>query len=202
MYPLTQWSYSDLCARLSILEGNNLHAESIVVINQLLEQIIKRYLMKEINTQRQYWDKKTRKWMHLNTVADRDAVVRAACEPDNWQVLWRKLLHEKQNLPTMPEAFDHILGPNAWTMFVSKTSVQLPVSSKTPRLSLKYGFRQCRHTLVHGTTSPRLLELEVLSSWGHDAVKRLLHPESGWPSLLGWNAQSRLPAFRNCRNGG
>jgi hypothetical protein len=54
MYPLAQWSYKDLCVRLSILEGNNLHAESIVVINQLLERVIKRYLIKENNVQRQY----------------------------------------------------------------------------------------------------------------------------------------------------
>jgi hypothetical protein len=116
--------------------------------------------------------------MHLKAVADRDVVVRAACEPDNWRVLWRKLLHEKQNFSTISEAFNQILGPNAWSVLVSKTYVRLPVSGKTPRLRLKYGFRQCRHMLVHGTTSPRSLNLEALSRWGHDAVKRLLHPES------------------------
>jgi hypothetical protein len=44
--------------------------------------------------------------------------------------------------------------------------------------------------------SPPQRELELLAPWGAEAVKRLLHRETGWPKILGWSAQTRLPAFR------
>lgn len=196
MYPLTRWSYEDLCIRLSTMENNNLHAESVVVVNQLLEQVIKRYLAKEINTQRQYWDKNQRKWIQLLSISARDAAIREASEPSNWKGLWRKLYHEKRGLPTLDDAFNRVVNPNAWSALVNKGKIQIPPNDPIANPPLKFGFRQCRHMLVHGVTSPPLREIEVLAAWGTNAIKKVLHPETGWPSLLHWNAQNRLPAFR------
>lgn len=196
MYPLTQWSYAELCARLDLLQTSKLHAEAVVVGNQLLEQIIKRYLAREINLQRQYWDRDKKRWIELTNIKDRNMVISTATEPESWKAVWRKLLHEQKGHSPIDQAFNQVVGSNAWNTLVNKSKVQKPPGLGTEESSLLYGFRQCRHILVHGMTSPRVQELEFFSRWGTVAVKNILHPETGWPDMLGWSAQQRLPNFR------
>jgi hypothetical protein len=196
VYPLTQWSYEELCARLDLLQTSKLHAEAVVIGNQLLEQIIKRYLAREMNLKGQHWDKKNKKWVELLTKQSRDAAVRELTEPENWKTEWRKLLHEQKSHLPIDQAFNQAVGSNAWATLTNRSKMQMPPGLDTAESSLLYGFRQCRHILVHGMTSPRAHELEFFSRWGTTAIKKILHPETGWPDMLGWSAQQRLPNFR------
>lgn len=198
MYPLVSWSYEDLCARLDVLQTHKLYAELVVVGSQLLEQIIKRHLAREINVQRLGWNPGEKERVQLTSVGERNKAISVAMEPDKWKFVWQKLLHEERGHLPIVQAFNRVVGPNAWTILVSRSRTPYPeggsMGSNQP--PLKFGFRQCRHVLVHGTTSPPQREIEVLAGWGAAAVKKVLHPETGWPNLLGWNAQHRLPPFR------
>lgn len=196
MYPLTRWSYQDLCARLTVLESNQLFSELVVVSNQLVEQIVKRHLMREMNRQRRYWDPKQKQWIELHTPGERDNAMRLAGEPTAWKPMWRKSLYEECGLPAIEQAFIQIAGPCAWTTLTSNRPIPLLSAQTMGSKPLSYGFRQCRHRLVHGTASPAAYEIEHLAAWGADLVRNMLHPATGWPALLGWNAQERMPAFK------
>ncbi|NCC33532.1 MAG: hypothetical protein EOM24_16175 [Chloroflexia bacterium] len=106
------------------------------------------------------------------------------------------MLHEQRGHPPLDEAFEQVVGANAWSILVKTGSPPLlPKQALTDR-PLLFGLRHCRHRVIHGMQSPPQRELELLGRWGANAVRQLLHPQTGWPSLLGWNAQMRLPALR------
>lgn len=199
MLPLTTWTYEELCGRLDILEKHELYAELVIVCNQLIEQIVKRYLAYYIQDQRKYWNNKEKKWIVLYKTSDRDEIIRSATEPVKWQVLWNKTISDIAGLPTISKAFDDVAGPNSWSILITKekfqTSLERNKDSNTS--SIKYGFRQCRHILVHGMQSPPKAELDFHAKWGIKVIKQILQPDTGWPSLLGWNPQHRLPPFRS-----
>lgn len=46
MYPLVNWTYDQLCERLTLLKTNHLYPELVVVSAQLIEQVIKRHISK------------------------------------------------------------------------------------------------------------------------------------------------------------
>ena len=68
MYPITAWTYLQLCERLQQLEDLSLYPDLVVVSSQLIEQIIKQHLACEINVQRKYWDKTHHRWVELPLV--------------------------------------------------------------------------------------------------------------------------------------
>ncbi|NCC33533.1 MAG: hypothetical protein EOM24_16180 [Chloroflexia bacterium] len=77
MYPLTAWSYEHLCNRLDHLESQAFHPELVVVSSQLIEQIIRRHLARELNLQRRCWNKEYKDWIVLACASERDQVLRA-----------------------------------------------------------------------------------------------------------------------------
>lgn len=196
MYPLTTWNYEELCRRIDRLRENDLHAELVVVTAQLIEQVIKRHLAREINLQRQYWDPRRSDWTPIHTSSQRDAVLRHWQEPATWKPAWHKLLHERHGHPPIDQAFDLAVGSNAWAILIGAgNKIFLPGQADNDQPP-RHGLRYCRHQLVHGIHSPPINDMTLLGKWGAEAVKRLLDPETGWPKLLNWNAQERLPALR------
>jgi hypothetical protein len=188
MYPITAWTYSQLCERLQQLEDLSLYPELVVVYSQLIEQIIKRHLAREINIQRQYWDKTHHRWADLEGTRQRDEVLHSWQGPDDWKRAWRKLLHEQRGHLPLVRAFEQVVGAEAWTILIKNSALpKLPTQAPSDP-PLRYGLRPCRHKVVHGMHSPPRREMEWLGSWGATAVQRLLHPQCGWPAMLGWNA--------------
>lgn len=196
MYPLVYWSYVQLCERLKLLHTHHLYPELVVVTAQLIEQVIKRHIMREMNLQRQHWNKRTKQWEPLASPTERDQALRNLGGVKEWQKAWRKLLHEQKTQPPLDQAFNEIVGQSAWLMFRNQTQVpRLPDQThhdNPPR----YGLLACRHYIVHGTHSPRSHELQLLGVWGKAAITRILCPNHGWPQRLGWNAQHKMPALR------
>lgn len=199
MLPMTIWTYEELCERLDVLDKYNLNAELIIVCNQLIEQVVKRYLAYYIQKQRKYWDGKENKWIELYKVSERDEIIRKATEPDKWKELWNKTLSEEVGLPIISKAFDDVVGSNSWSILVTKNkfSILPEIVQDSNNPFIKYGFRQCRHLLVHGMQSPPKAVLDFHAKWGIKVIKQILQPDTGWPSLLGWNPQQRLPPFRS-----
>lgn len=204
MYPLTRWTYEQLSVRLDHLAAHQLYPELVVVSCQVIEQVIRRYLAREINLQRQIWvTGKSGGWRPLTTPAERDRALRSLQGPEAWKPVWRKQLHEQRGLPPLDQAFNLAVGPNAWHILMHNANLPLlpcHQCQSAKETHLRFGLRHCRHKLVHGMQSPPQHELELLAPWGAEAVKRLLHKESGWPKILDWNAQTRLPAFRTVRS--
>lgn len=51
MYPLTDWTYARRCDRLDRLDELEFYEELVVASAQLVERIIKRHLIREVNRQ-------------------------------------------------------------------------------------------------------------------------------------------------------
>ncbi len=197
MYPLTRWSYEQLSARLDQLAAHQLYPELVVVSCQVIEQVIRRHLAREINLQRQIGvTGESGGWRPLTTPAERDQALRSLQGPEAWKPVWRKQLHEQRRPPPLDQAFNQAVGSNAWNILMRNAKLPLLPCQSAKDAPLRFGLRHCRHKLVHGMQSPPQRELELLAPWGAEAVKRLLQRETGWPKILGWSAQTRLPAFR------
>lgn len=197
MYPLTRWTYEELSGRLEHLAAYRLYPELVVISCQVTEQVILRHLVREINRQRRIWvTREAGGWRQLTTPAERDQELRWLQGPEAWKPVWRKQLHEQCGLPPLDQAFNQTVGPASWNILIGDGKLPLLPSQSANDAPLLYGLRPCRNKLVHGKHSPPQRELQLLGPWGAEAVKRLLHPETGWPNILGWSAQARLPAFR------
>jgi hypothetical protein len=132
---------------------------------------------------------------------ERDQALRSLQGPEAWKPVWRKQLHEQRRPPPLDQAFNQAVGSNAWNILMRNAKLPLLPCQSAKDAPLRFGLRHCRHKLVHGMQSPPQRELELLAPWGAEAVKRLLHQETGWPKILGWSAQTRLPGFRVARPG-
>ena len=190
-----------MCDRLDRLEELNFFEELVVASAQLVEQIIKRYLIREVNRQRVGWDIRNRVMVDIQTVRDRDNLVQRWVEPRDLSAVWLRLLHDERRLPKLDEALDSVAGPQAWNILVARRGPLRLVGMGAGDRPLRFGLRQCRHQLIHGKHAPPTRELEMLGPWGAGTVKAILNPDSGWPRLLDWNAQQRLPPLR-ARHGG
>lgn len=194
MYPLVNWSYSDLRQRLEILENAHLYPELVVVTSQLIEQIIKRYLLREINLQRRTWSIRDNLAVPVRSSAVRDALFKVLNEPKHWKKAWHELIAKEHSLGPLPLAFDSVVGLGLWRILETKHPYLIARSAWLPEQTrVRYGLRHCRHKLVHGTVSPPSDELKILGCFGKHVVVGLLQPETGWSALLGWNAQSKMP---------
>lgn len=205
MYPLTSWSYEQLCQRLDTLIDHGLHAEAVVGSCQVAEQVILRVLVRAINQRRKIWDVKGRALIDVAGASHRDELLKLYQGPEHWKTARGKMVaSESLHIPLLADAFnsvvDHCKATSVapWEVFQAKTYLQ--ASSSDPSHPLRYSLRKCRHSLVHGLHSPPARELEILGSWGCQMAKNLLHPTKGWPATLGWNPQSRLPALRRIKN--
>lgn len=196
MYPLVNWSYDQLYERLHLLQTHHLYPELVVVSAQIIEQVIKRHIMREMNLQRPHWDIKTQQWQPLTSPKQRDQALRYLAGVETWKKAWRQLLHEQKRFPPLDQAFSQVVGLSAWSIFKNKDHLpRLPGQTQTDKPP-RYGLLACRHCIVHGTHSPRSHDLELLGVWGVQAITRILCPDHGWPQRLGWNAQDKMPAFR------
>jgi hypothetical protein len=196
MYPLVNWTYDQLCERLTLLKTHHLYPELVVVSAQLIEQVIKRHIMREMNLQRRHWDLYTKQWIPLTSPNERDEALRSLGGVQRWKTAWNKLLKEQKGLPQLDEAFHQVVGRSAWEIFSKQTQVpRLPGQTQSDNPP-RYGLLACRHRIVHGAHSPQSNEIECLGVWGAEAITRILCPDQGWQQCLRWNAQEKMPPLR------
>lgn len=100
MYPLVNWTYDQLCERLTLLKANHLYPELVVVSAQLIEQVIKRHIMREMNLQRRHWVVHGTHSPRSNEIEclgvwGAEAITRILCPDQGWQQCLRWNAQEK-----------------------------------------------------------------------------------------------------------
>ena len=190
MYPIVEWDYDRLVARLTFLLDHQLFEEAVVASSQTIERTLKRVVIREMNRQGQCVQDDGKSLRQLESTKDRDRAIGALARLDALHRAWRFLVAEPRQKKPLDACFNAVVGNHAWSVLNAKKGHEFSGQW------LHYGLRECRHRLVHGQHAVRERELTVLAPWGVQASLALLHPQDGLVSQIGWNPQSRLPSLR------
>jgi hypothetical protein len=199
MYPLTQWPYDKLIARLRDLHDAGFKQETVVGVAQVLEQTLKRALRSEMVQYRHHvvGGQDEFRLVSTTTRAEIDNCLRFKAQSVNSiQKVWR-LVFAGQAWASLPRLIDDLAGRNAWVLLTrpKPKSKPLLLPSKPP-VDVPYGLFPLRHHLVHGTNSP---PRNVIDAWASHSVvlaEALLEP-TAWTSRGFRSPFQRVFPFRD-----
>ena len=197
MYPIYTWTYEQLCSRLDSLISHEFYHESVIASAQTIEQIIRRILKQYMTRYKKGFLPENGKFIlvPINSKEQRDEILKSRIRGlSDMKKGWNKLVADKVEL-RLPNIINSIIGENSWAILNARTEISIPYNEQ--RVQVTCGLFTLRHRIIHGTHSSSSNDTRMQAIWGVQAVKKLLHPESGISSRIGWDPQQRISPFRS-----